>query len=147
MRLNMKAVVIASLAGLLFGFDTAVISGVTHALREVYRLSEANVGFAVSAGLVGTFIGALVMGRLGDAIGGRDALRVIGLMYVAATLGSALSNGLVPFVACRFILGLAIGGSSVLAPVYISEIVPAERRGALVGLHVTPIVNHHVEGH
>lgn len=140
MGLNSKAVVIASLAGLLFGFDTAVISGVTHALRDVYHLSEGNVGLAVSAGLIGTFIGALIMGRLGDAIGGRDALRVIGLMYVAATLGSALSGGLIPFIACRFILGLAIGGSSVLAPVYISEIVPAERRGALVGLFQFNIV-------
>ncbi len=140
MRINVTAVFIASLAGLLFGFDTAVISGVTSALRAVYHLSDANLGFAVSAGLWGTFIGALFMGRLGDAIGGRDALRVIALMYVLATLGSALSGGLWPFIGCRFVLGLAIGGSSVLAPVYISEIVPAARRGQLVGLFQFNIV-------
>ncbi len=140
MRINVTAVIIASLAGLLFGFDTAVISGVTSALRAVYHLSDANLGLAVSAGLWGTFIGALFMGRLGDAIGGRDALRVIALMYVLATLGSALSGGLLPFVGCRFALGLAIGGSSVLAPVYISEIVPAGRRGLLVGLFQFNIV-------
>ncbi len=140
MRINVTAVIIASLAGLLFGFDTAVISGVTSALRAVYHLSDANLGLAVSAGLWGTFIGALFMGRLGDAIGGRDALRVIALMYVLATLGSALSGGLLPFVGCRFVLGLAIGGSSVLAPVYISEIVPAGRRGLLVGLFQFNIV-------
>ena len=140
MKINLTAVIIASLAGLLFGFDTAVISGVTAALRETYHLSDANLGLAVSAGLWGTFIGALFMGRLGDMIGGRDALRIIALMYVLATLGSAFSTGLWPFVACRFVLGLAIGGSSVLAPVYISEIVPAERRGQLVGLFQFNIV-------
>jgi len=140
MRLNLKAVVIASLAGLLFGFDTAVISGVTHALREVYQLDDQGLGLAVSVALWGTFFGALFMGRLGDAIGGRDALRVIGLMYVASSIGCALSPSLSLFVVSRFILGLAIGGSSVLAPVYISEIVPAERRGALVGLFQFNIV-------
>jgi sugar porter (SP) family MFS transporter len=140
MRLNLKAVVIASLAGLLFGFDTAVISGVTHALRAVYQLDDQGLGLAVSVALWGTFFGALFMGRLGDAIGGRDALRVIGLMYVASSIGCALSPSLSLFVISRFILGLAIGGSSVLAPVYISEIVPAERRGALVGLFQFNIV-------
>jgi len=140
MRLNLKAVVIASLAGLLFGFDTAVISGVTHALRDVYQLDDQGLGLAVSVALWGTFFGALFMGRLGDAIGGRDALRVIGLMYVASSIGCALSPSLSLFVVSRFILGLAIGGSSVLAPVYISEIVPAERRGALVGLFQFNIV-------
>ncbi|MFT4073912.1 MAG: sugar porter family MFS transporter [Asticcacaulis sp.] len=140
MRLNMKAVVIASLAGLLFGFDTAVISGVTHALRDVYQLDDQGLGLAVSVALWGTFFGALFMGRLGDAIGGRDALRVIGLMYILASLGCALSPSLPLFVVSRFVVGLAIGGSSVLAPVYISEIVPAERRGALVGLFQFNIV-------
>lgn len=140
MKINLTAVIIASLAGLLFGFDTAVISGVTGALRAVYHLSDANLGLAVSAGLWGTFIGALFMGRLGDAIGGRDALRIIALMYVLATLGSAFSTGLWPFIGCRLVLGLAIGGSSVLAPVYIAEIVPANRRGLLVGLFQFNIV-------
>jgi len=109
-------------------------------LRAVYHLSEANLGLVVSAGLVGTCIGALFMGRLGDRMGGRDSLRLIAAMYIAASLGCALSWGLPSFVAFRFVLGLAIGGSSVLAPVYISEIVPAERRGALVGLFQFNIV-------
>ena len=139
-RLNLTGVFIASLAGLLFGFDTAVISGVTSALREVFALDEGQLGLAVSAGLVGTCVGALTMGRLGDAIGGRNALRLIGLMYVVATLGTAFSSGLNWFVACRFVLGVAVGGSSVLAPVYISEIVPANRRGALVGMFQFNIV-------
>lgn len=139
-QVNLKSVTIASLAGLLFGFDTAVISGVTDSLRSVFMLDDQGLGWAVSVALWGTFIGALFMGRLGDAIGGRDALRLIGAMYVVSSLGCALAPDLNTFVISRFILGLAVGGSSVLAPVYIAEIVPADRRGALVGLFQFNIV-------
>ncbi|HWU49261.1 MAG TPA: sugar porter family MFS transporter [Asticcacaulis sp.] len=139
-RINVRGVVIASLAGLLFGFDTAVVSGVTSALRAVYHLDDAGLGLAVSIALWGTFLGALVMGRLGDRLGGRDALRVVGAMYVLASLGCALAPDMGVFVVCRFIVGLAIGGSSVLAPVYIAEIAPARTRGLLVGLFQFNIV-------
>lgn len=139
-QVNLKSVTIASLAGLLFGFDTAVISGVTDSLRTVFVLDAQGLGWAVSVALWGTFVGALFMGRLGDAIGGRDALRIIGLMYVVSSLGCALAPDLNTFVISRFVLGLAVGGSSVLAPVYIAEIVPADRRGALVGLFQFNIV-------
>ena len=139
-QVNLKCVTIASLAGLLFGFDTAVISGVTDALRTVFSLDSQGLGLAVSVALWGTFFGALFMGRLGDAIGGRDALRVIGAMYIISSIGCALAPNLATFIVFRFLLGLAVGGSSVLAPVYISEIVPAERRGALVGLFQFNIV-------
>ena len=137
---NLKAVTIASLAGLLFGFDTAVISGATDSLRHAFALDDAGLGLAVSVALWGTFFGALFMGRLGDAIGGRDALRIIGVMYILSSLGCAFAPNLATFVAFRFVLGLAIGGSSVLAPVYMSEIVPAGRRGQLVGLFQFNIV-------
>lgn len=139
-RIDVRGVVIASLAGLLFGFDTAVVSGVTSALRTVYHLDDAGLGLAVSIALWGTFIGALAMGRLGDRMGGRDALRIVGLMYVVASLGCALAPNISVFIVCRFIVGLAIGGSSVLAPVYIAEIAPAQRRGLLVGLFQFNIV-------
>ena len=137
---NLKAVTIASLAGLLFGFDTAVISGATDSLRHAFALDDAGLGLAVSVALWGTFFGAIFMGRLGDAIGGRDALRIIGIMYILSSLGCAFAPNLETFVVFRFVLGLAIGGSSVLAPVYMSEIVPAERRGQLVGLFQFNIV-------
>jgi sugar porter (SP) family MFS transporter len=135
-----SVVIIASLAGLLFGFDTAVIAGVTHALREVYQLSDAGLGAAVSAALWGTLLGALVMGRPGDHFGTRNTLRFIGLLYLVSALGCALAWSLPSFVVFRFLAGIAIGGSSVLAPVYLSEIVPARRRGALVGLFQFNIV-------
>ena len=133
-RTHVAIIVAASLAGLLFGFDTAVISGVTHALRVEYSLSPAGLGATVSSALWGTLVGALATGAPGDRFGSRNSLRVIGALYTIAALGCALAWNLPSFVIFRFLVGLAIGGSSVLAPVYIAEIAPAERRGALVGL-------------
>jgi MFS family permease len=133
-RTSLAIVITASLAGLLFGFDTAVISGVTHALRMEYSLSPAGLGATVSAALWGTLIGALASGVPGDRFGSRNTLRFIGGLYTIAALGCALAWNLPSFVVFRFLVGLAIGGSSVLAPVYIAEIAATERRGVLVGL-------------
>jgi sugar porter (SP) family MFS transporter len=137
---HLRVVIIASLAGILFGFDTAVVAGITHALREVFFLSPARLGAAVSSALWGTLLGALVAGRPGDRFGSRDMLRVVGLLYVISALGSAMAWSVSSFVVCRFLTGVAIGGSSVLAPVYLAEIAPATRRGALVGLFQLNIV-------
>lgn len=137
---NRSAIVAASLGGLLFGFDTAVIAGVTEALRGTFGLSPAQLGAAVSAALVGTLIGALGAGAPGDRYGSRTMLYWIAVAYIVSAIGSAASNGLAMLIAFRFIGGLAIGGSSVLAPVYIAEVSPAERRGQLVGLFQLSIV-------
>ncbi|WP_404337562.1 sugar porter family MFS transporter [Sphingomonas sp. MMS12-HWE2-04] len=130
----------ASLGGLLFGFDTAVIAGVTEALRGTFGLSAAELGAAVSAALVGTLIGALGAGAPGDRHGSRTVLIWIAIAYVISALGSAASAGLPMIIAFRFLGGLAIGGSSVLAPVYIAEISPPARRGLLVGSFQLSIV-------
>lgn len=137
---HIAVIVIASLAGLLFGFDTAVIAGVTHALRDTYSLSPAGLGATVSSALWGTLHGAILIGRPGDRFGTRDTLRFIGVLYILSAIGCALAWNLASFVVFRFIAGIAIGGSSVLAPVYISETAPAPRRGALVGLFQFNIV-------
>jgi sugar porter (SP) family MFS transporter len=139
-KLNPSAIVAASLAGLLFGFDTAVIAGVTDALRGTFGLSATQLGAAVSAALVGTLIGALGAGKPGDRYGSRTILLWIAVAYIVSALGSALSSGLAMLVAFRFLGGLAIGGSSVLAPVYITEVAPPERRGMLVGFFQLSIV-------
>ena len=136
----LSVAIVASLAGLLFGFDTAVISGVTQSLREVFQLSPAALGAAVSSALWGTLCGALFTGKLGDRFGTRDMLKFVGLFYLISAVGCSAAWNLHSFLAFRFIGGIAIGGSSVLAPVYISEIVPARRRGALVGLFQFNIV-------
>ncbi len=135
-----RAVVAMSLGGLLFGFDTAVISGVTDALRSNYALSEAGLGLAVSAALWGTLVGALFSGAPGDRWGSLAVLRVVGLLYVVSAVGCAIATTLTGFIAFRVLGGLAIGASSVLVPVYIAEISSAKRRGLLVGLFQFNIV-------
>jgi len=137
---HIRVVLIASLAGILFGFDTAVISGITHSLREIFSLSPVGLGVAVSSALWGTLLGALIAGGPGDRYGSRDMLRVIGLLYVLSAVGCAVAWNLTSFAAFRFLAGIAIGGSSVLAPVYLAEIAPADRRGAIVGLFQVNIV-------
>ncbi len=133
-RTLIKATVAAAIGGLLFGFDTAVISGTTGPLTRYFGLSPAGLGLTVSIALWGTVTGALLAGLPGDRLGRRDSLRLIAVLYLASALGSSLAwdwNALVFF---RFVSGLAIGGSSVLAPMYIAEIAPARWRGRLVGL-------------
>jgi MFS transporter, SP family, arabinose:H+ symporter len=139
---NLGVVITASLAGLLFGFDTVVISGVTQSVGEVFHLAPGGFwyGFSVASALVGTLIGALVAGVPGDRFGSRDTLKIVGFMYVVSALGCAFCWNYESFLVFRVISGLAIGASSVLAPVYISEIAPAERRGALTGLFQFNIV-------
>jgi sugar porter (SP) family MFS transporter len=130
----------AGLAGLLFGFDTAVISGATDSLRTAFALSPTGLGLAVSAALWGTLVGATGSGRPGDRWGSRTLLIWIAAAYLLSALASAMAPSFWSFSLARFIGGLAIGGSSVLAPVYISEISPARRRGLLVGLFQFNIV-------
>jgi sugar porter (SP) family MFS transporter len=139
-KAHLKVVIIASLAGILFGFDTAVIAGITHALREVFSLSPAALGAAVSSALWGTLLGALVAGQSGDRYGSRNMLRAVGLLYLFSALGCALAWNLPSFIAWRFLAGIAIGASSVLAPAYLAEVAPANRRGALVGMFQVNIV-------
>jgi len=141
-RKNLAVIVTASLAGLLFGFDTVVISGVTQSLSHVFHIEQGGFwyGFSVASGLLGTFVGALFAGVPGDRLGSRDSLKIVGFMYVAAALGCAFCWNIESFYVFRFIGGLAIGASSVLAPVYISELAPADRRGTLTGLFQFNIV-------
>lgn len=137
---QLRIIIVASLAGTLFGFDTAVISGVTQDLRSAFALSPAGLGVTVSTALWGTLLGALTLGRPGDQFGSRAVLKFIGLLYFGAALGCALAWNLASFLVFRFLIGVAIGGSSVLAPVYIAEASPAAQRGALVGLFQINIV-------
>jgi sugar porter (SP) family MFS transporter len=137
---QLRIIIVASLAGTLFGFDTAVISGVTQDLRSAFALSPAGLGVTVSTALWGTLLGALTLGRPGDQFGSCAVLKFIGLLYFGAALGCALAWNLASFLLFRFLIGVAIGGSSVLAPVYIAEASPAAQRGALVGLFQINIV-------
>lgn len=136
-----ESIATAALAGLLFGFDTAVVAGVTADWRVVFNLDDAALGLTVSAAIWGTLAGAVCAGLPGDRYGARNVLRVLAGFYVASAVVAACSWGLGPLIAARFVTGLAIGGSSVLAPVYIAEIAPPARRGRLVGLFQLMIVS------
>jgi MFS transporter, SP family, arabinose:H+ symporter len=135
-----KATAVGALGGLLFGFDTAVISGTTHALTITYGLSPKALGVTVAMALVGTIIGAMTAGIPGQKWGGRETLRVLAVFYVISALGCAFAWNWHALLAARFIGGLGIGGSSVLGPVYIAELAPAKTRGRLVGTFQINIV-------
>ena len=125
---------IVALGGFLFGFDTAVISGVEKSLQELFVMSPFMHGFAISSALIGTVIGALVVGKPTDIIGRKPMLYLIALCYVISAIGTALAINLSMFIFLRFLGGLAIGASSVVAPMYISEISPANVRGKMTAL-------------
>ena len=136
MKLNaylVKNTVVAALGGLLFGFDTAVISGTTSALASTYDLSPTLLGVTVASALYGTILGAMLAGWPGERYGRRDSLRGMAILYLVSALGCAAAWNWPSLVAFRFIGGLGIGGSSVLGPMYIAEIAPAKLRGRLVG--------------
>src|SRR3984893_1729783 len=128
-----KSTIVGALGGLLFGFDTAVISGTTNALTQTYHLSPALLGVTVSSALVGTVVGAITAGIPGQKFGRRDSLRVLAIFYVISALGCAFAWNWTALIFFRFIGGLGIGGSSVLGPMYIAEIAPPAWRGRLVG--------------
>src|ERR1039458_1888111 len=135
MQLNsnlFRATLSGALAGLLFGFDTVVISGVIGALGRLYGLDRREVRLAVAIGVVGTVIGALGAGQVGQRLGSRETLRITALLYVVSALGCGLAWSWPAFMAFRFVGGLGIGASSVLGPVYIAELAPAKSRGRLV---------------
>jgi sugar porter (SP) family MFS transporter len=130
----LRSAIIAALGGLLFGFDTAVISGTTQALRQAFALSPNTLGLSVSSALWGTILGAMLAGIPGEAWGRRNSLRLLATLYLVSALGCAISPNWYALLAFRFIGGLGIGGSSVLSPMYIAEISPASWRGRLVGM-------------
>jgi sugar porter (SP) family MFS transporter len=135
MQLNSKlirATLTGALGGLLFGFDTVVISGAIDALVHLYGLNPHDKGFTVAIGLVGTVIGALSAGQIGQRLGSRETLRITALLYIFSALGCGLAWSWPSFLVFRFIGGLGIGASSVLGPVYIAELAPAKWRGRLV---------------
>lgn len=130
----------AALGGFLFGFDTAVISGAERDIQRLWNLDDWSHGMAVAIALYGTVFGALFGGIPADKFGRRNSLIWIGVFYFVSAVGSALANDVNTFMFYRFLGGLGVGASSVVAPMYISEIAPAKRRGQLVALYQFNIV-------
>jgi len=135
-----RAAFAGALAGLLFGFDTAVISGTTDSLVHVYGLSPSRLGLTVAIALLGTVISAISAGVIGQDLGGRTTLRLTAALYIVSAIGSCVALNWPMLLVARFIGGLAIGASSVVAPVYIAEISPPTWRGRMVGMFQINIV-------
>jgi MFS family permease len=132
--LVLRSAIVAALGGLLFGFDTAVISGTTQQLTQVYQLSPGGLGFTVATALIGTIFGALIAGKPVDRYGRKKVLFAIGILYFVGALGSAFVTNLPLFQIFRFLGGIGVGIASVVAPIYTAEIAPPALRGRLVGL-------------
>jgi len=125
---------VVALGGFLFGFDTAVISGAEKSIQEFWHLSVFQHGLTISIALIGTVIGSLLGSRPSDRFGRKNTLYFVALAYLLSSVGTALASDWHLFLAFRFLGGLGVGTSSVTAPIYISEVSPADRRGRLVGL-------------
>jgi sugar porter (SP) family MFS transporter len=132
--------IVAALGGLLFGFDTAVIAGAVQYLKPFFHLSDREIGLVVAAASIGCIPGALFAGRLADSFGRKKLMIVTAILYIIAALGSGIADSFVQLVGYRLIGGLAIGMASTLAPIYISEVAPANFRGRLGMLQQLAIV-------
>jgi len=132
--LVIRSAIVAAVGGLIFGFDTAVISGANAALKVQFNLDDGGLGATVAIATVGTIVGALIGGRSADYFGRRKLLFFIGILYILGALGTALAPSHLVLMIFRFVGGLGVGLSSVCAPIYTAEIAPAKVRGRLVGL-------------
>ena len=146
---------VAALGGLLFGYDTAVISGAIGFLRIHFQLSAAEMGWAASSALVGCIVGAGIAGVISDSAGRRRAMLLAAVLFAASAVWSALAPDVSQFAAARILGGVGVGMASMLSPLYIAEISPAAIRGRLVsynqlaivgGILVVYFVNYFIEG-
>jgi MFS transporter, SP family, arabinose:H+ symporter len=132
-RIYIWAIIVA-LGGFLFGFDTAVISGVEKQIQHLFQLSSSMHGFVISSALIGTVLGAIISGKPADKYGRKPVLFVIALLYVISAIGCAIASNVTSFTIFRFLGGIGVGASSAVAPMYIAEISPAKIRGRMTAM-------------
>lgn len=135
-----KSTLVASVGGLLFGYDTAVISGAIGFMKIYYQLSDIMTGWVASCALLGCIIGAMYSGKLSDQVGRKKVLMLSALLFTISSVGTALAPNLWFFVVFRIIGGMGIGIASMLSPMYISEMAPAAIRGRLISIFQLGIV-------
>ncbi|MFY0624649.1 MAG: sugar porter family MFS transporter [Reichenbachiella sp.] len=135
-----KVSIVASLGGLLFGYDTAVIAGAIGFLQTKFNLTPAMTGWAASSAIWGCVFGAMIAGFFSDKYGRKKVLMMTAILFAISAIGSAIPSNLTQFVLARFIGGVGVGAASMLAPLYISEIAPANIRGTLVTMYQLAIV-------
>jgi SP family sugar:H+ symporter-like MFS transporter len=133
-------VVVATIGGFMFGYDSGVINGTQDGLESTFGLSALGTGLNVGAILLGCAVGAFVAGRLADVIGRRTVMMIGAGLFVVSALGAGAAGSSLVFIIARFIGGAGVGAASVLAPVYISEVTPASIRGRLSSLQQIMII-------
>lgn len=131
---------IATIGGLMFGFDIAIISGAVPFIQPYFRWNELDLGWGVSSLLVGAIIGAFGSGVLTDRYGRKTILIAVALFFAVSCAATALATSSVFFIAARLTGGLAVGAASVLSPMYVAEVAPAKNRGTLVSIYQLTIV-------
>ena len=139
-KVLLNSTIAAALGGLLFGYDTVIINGAMLDLVRHFQLTPTIQGWTVSSALVGCILGTILIGKPGDTYGSQRLLQLLAIFFFASSVGCGLAPTIDVFISFRFIGGLAIGGASVLCPVYISEISPPKYRGALASTFQLAIV-------
>ena len=131
---------VGSLGGLLFGFDTAVISGTFSFIEKYFSLDEIETGWFASSALIGAIIGAIVSGGLSDRFGRKPILMIAASLFFISALGCTIPDSFIFLIIARIIGGVGVGMASVLSPLYISEFSPPKIRGKLIALYQLSIV-------
>ncbi|WP_257816242.1 sugar porter family MFS transporter [Phenylobacterium sp. J367] len=143
-RVNMAfiaaIVAVATIGGFMFGYDSGVINGTQDGLERAFDLSKLGTGFNVGAILIGCAVGAFVAGRLADQVGRRTVMMIAAVLFILSALGTGAADSSAVFIVARFIGGLGVGAASVLSPVYISEVTPANIRGRLSSVQQIMII-------
>jgi sugar porter (SP) family MFS transporter len=140
MHKAVRIALITAMGGFLFGFETAVISGAEKTIQKLWELSPFWQGFTVASSLIGTVIGSIIVGGPVQKYGRKNTLLTIAILYIISAIGCSYTSQWIPFIIFRFLGGIAVGASSVVGPMYISEISPASMRGRLAGSFQTNIV-------
>ena len=131
---------IATIGGLMFGFDIAIISGAVPFIQPYFGWDELQLGWGVSSLLVGAIIGAFGSGVLTDKYGRKKILLIVALFFAVSCAATAIATSSVFFIMARLTGGLAVGAASVLSPMYVAEVAPAKNRGTLVAIYQLTIV-------
>ncbi|MEH3039473.1 MAG: sugar porter family MFS transporter [Sphingomonas paucimobilis] len=143
-RVNIALVIaivaVATIGGLLFGYDSGAVNGTQEGLKSAFRLSEAGLGFTVGSLLIGCFVGAFLAGKLADAMGRRKVMMLAAILFLVGALVQGFSHVQLLFVVARFMGGMAVGAASVLSPAYISEVAPANIRGRMTTIQQIMII-------
>lgn len=141
MGLIIAIVAVATIGGLLFGYDSGAVNGTQDGLKSTFALSEGGLGFTVGSLLIGCFIGAFLAGRLADLIGRRNVMILTAILFLIGALIQGFSHEQWIFVVARIAGGMAVGAASVLSPAYISEVAPANIRGRMTTVQQIMIIS------